>query len=266
MAKDPLFEDDKPDADKKPDGTPAADTPATQAQLDALTAQLDTSLGKFGTQVTAAIEQMAAKANQKPVEEVTPLEANELAQQLLADPAKVLDEHSTANMRKVLAPFLSTLVEDNYDDRVVRHRAEFDAQYGTGTFDEHINPELDGIFAKLPTETKGSAKNLQEVINGIKGRKIDVLIEAKSKAEKAKTEAAETQAQAPQMLGVGLAAPTPGTLTDDDKEFIAKYEVSMGTELDTKHLMKVRDAIDPDGTLTYSAWKKTQPETKEAPK
>ena len=94
--KDPLFkDDDDKDKDAKPDKDKGTDAAVTREEFNNLTAQLDKSLGAFGTQVAEAMQRMAAKPAGDATATVDttalPQAAQDLAQKLLEDPGTVMD-------------------------------------------------------------------------------------------------------------------------------------------------------------------------------
>lgn len=253
MPKDPLFEDGKPDGDKKPETKVEDKAPAgvTQADLEALSAgltkDLGESLGAFGQRVAAAIAELKEA---KPGEDGKPklsADAEDALQQLLADPATVIKKHVRDGITEVVGPWATESATDRYDDLVERHRTLVDKRFGPGAFDEHIFPELEGVFGRLPVSTRGSAKSFAEVVSGIRGRepKLDALLKHKADFDEKQAEAAKEEEvkNPPAMLGRGMQAPRPGQLSADEQQFMAEHLKATGVAIDKEETIKLRDAM-----------------------
>jgi hypothetical protein len=253
--------------DQKPTETPAATAAGVSPEdlnrfKESFKTEIEQSLGSFG-------ERLVASLQQKPTGDPTPQvpdDANDLLQKLMADPKGVIKEIGAEQLKEQLGGYLQTDITDKYTAEVRRHRDLFDGEFGTGAFDEHIFPELDNVFSRLPAQTKASADHVAEAINSIKGRKFGDLTKVKSDHAKALEEAVkqkEAEQHIPVMLANGLPAPRPGRLSANEEAEIAKYVHATGQELDTPALVKFRDSMPTDRGMTLSDYRALQPKEAE---
>lgn len=189
----------------------------------------------------------------------TPTEAEELRRQFWADPAgfveKLASKKAEAQLTEVtknqLGPFLRSMIEDRFSELVESNKARVDAEYGAGTFDELIAPELGPVFDNMNPEGRGNSKVVEATIRGVMGFKIPQLME---RAAKAKAQPASDRGGAPNMpFPGGRPGPrraAPGQLSNDEKAVLAEIERFTGEAMDPKDYARARDMqimIDDQG-------------------
>lgn len=156
--------------------------------------------------------------------------------------------------KQTLAPLLQPLYETTQADLVAQHQTKFDAEFGEGAWDKYVKADVDQIIEALPHNQRVSARHLNLVVDGLKGRHFDQLTEARAANRRAQETAREAAAP---LLGPGRAKPSGTTLTEDEQQFLQVLAAN-GRPVDKQDWIAERDIGNTeDDWRTYFAARKT---------
>lgn len=153
-------------------------------------------------------------------------------------------------MREQLSPVLMDNISTMHSMLVDSQKSQIESQFGPGVWEEHFEPVFSERVSQMRRESPArlaSADWLRNEINGIKGHKMDALIEARAKREtsqKASREAQEQQFMS-RFNTTGLqggVGPMPNgakrELTEDEREYI-RAKKAAGIDTDIESLRKL---------------------------
>lgn len=245
------------------DGTDAGGTDAAAATSPApvstadITAAVKAGLSEFGgefrnmgAQISQAVSQSLASAQQA-TNSGTANEAQlNLTQQLLSDPETAIGGVVEKILRTTLGPYLQTKVQDDYESLLDGQRAKIDSEYGEGTFDELVLPDLEAVVQATENKAAKSSKQyISTVVRGIVGHeKVRPKLMEKHTQKLAKDKADNDGPNG--ILDGGRRKGAKPTLSPDDIEFIAGHERVSGNKLDRKLLEEAISVRKRDGGWT----------------
>lgn len=208
--------------------------------------QFATSIAQSTQQLLDNAQRAESRGNPTPTQ-------SDLTQQLLSEPEKAITSVVEKIMQAQLGPYLATQVNDTFEGIVEKHQARIDSQYGEGTFDELIRPELDAIVAKTPNQAaKASKEYIATVIRGVVGHEniLPQLQDKRSaKAEADKKREADMDAPTGMLDGGRRRTQKPG-LSADDQAYLANYEENTGKGVDRKLMEEALTVRKRDGGWT----------------
>lgn len=250
MATDDLIDDNAPAGGDAKSAAPAIDPAVISSAVSEGLKGFSGDMRTFASSIAQSVQQVVGQAqNAQERGRATPDQAD-LTQQLLSEPEKAITGIVEKIMQAQLGPYLATQVNDTYDTHVEKHRSRIDSQYGEGTFDEIIAPELDAIVEKTPNKAaKASKEYVATVIRGIVGHEniLPQLNDKRSaKAEADKKREADLDAPNGILDGGRRRAAKPG-LSADDQAYLAGYEANRGVQVDRKLLEEAINVRKRDG-------------------
>ena len=234
-----------------------ADSPAPLSAADigsAVKDALSDSVGEMRnmtSEMTRQVQAVVSQAQQAAERGNANQAQSDLTQQLLTEPEKAITGIVQKLMANTLGPYLSTDIQDKYENLVDIQRRDIDSEYGDGTFDELIMPNLEAVIEQTQNaSSKGSKQYIKTVVEGILGNKSVrpklrerhlATVEAKKKAE----------IEAPSgVLDGGRRRPTKSTLSAEDIGWLAHLEDETGRKPDRKLLEDALNVRNRDGGWT----------------
>jgi hypothetical protein len=184
-------------------------------------------------------------------------EQTDLTQQLLNDPQTAIVGVVQRMLADQLGPYLSTKIQDDYENLIERHRSRIDDEYGDGSFDELIMPELEAVVDKTPNKSsKASKQYIATVVRGIVGHEnvLPKLMDkrgAKVEAEKKAEQDAPTG-----MLDGGRRKGSKPNLSSEDIAHLAHYEEVTDKKVDRKLMEEALTVRRRDGGWTVDNFPK----------
>ena len=253
MATDDLLENGDEEADKAATSTPAPTVSAadiSKAVKEGL-AEFGGGLNKFASDIGQHV-QTALSGAQRAADKGTASQSQlDLTQQLLTEPEKAIESVVSKLLAENLGPYLSNKVQDDYENIVETHRSRIDKEYGDGTFDELILPELETVVEASPDKSLKSRKQyVATVVRGIVGHEkvLPKMLEkrgAKMDAEK------KAEMDAPSgILDGGRRRGGKTVLTPDEISFLNHYEETTDKKVDRKLMEEAISVRKRDGGWT----------------
>jgi hypothetical protein len=235
----PLKDENASDGAPPPVATPSIEDIA-KATAGVLSKQLGTQL----QQISARLEKLEAPPAEESVDEgeqnLTP-QQREFAK-FYGNPGEYIKAHSDAGVEPLLRPIL----DDKARSLHSTVKSEFDGEFGDGAFDEMIAEDLNTVLESMPEHLRSSEEHYRMAINGLKGRRFGELLERRDTTMKKQEEDERNGAS---LLGDSRPRPAgnPNTISDDEKELIAKWATHTGEKLDPKDYLRDKCAgIDED--------------------
>jgi hypothetical protein len=129
----------------------------------------------------------------------TPAPEGDFTQQLLADPegtinARVQDE--IKSQLGQLAPYFQGLSDTAHSAIIQAHATEIDTRFGPGTYAEEFAPVLDKRFEQARKENPALLSSqdwINSEVNGVKGFKMDALVDRRGKFTTTQAEAQKAE-------------------------------------------------------------------------
>jgi hypothetical protein len=244
MATDDLLDDNKDSSTDKPAAAPTVSKDDISAAVKAGLSEFGGQLGQFAKDVGAHVKGALDSAQTKVDRGTATKKEEDLVQTLLTDPEKAIAKVVQEQLASQLGPYLQTQINDNYEGLVEKHRERIDKQYGDGTFDEIILPDLEATVKAGNPAAKASKEYVATVVRGIVGHEnVQPKLDLKKDAMKAKREAEEKESDIPVgILDGGRRKPGKLALSDDDRAFI-NHRAGEGVKIDPKVMeaaLKVR--------------------------
>lgn len=251
---DPLEKDSPPEKE-----TPGEKSPPEKDGIQELRAEFRSALKNMDQNLGAAFGQIqqSLKAQKTPEDKgespqkktETP-SGDDLLDELVNNPSGTIAKEVRKQLQAI-APWMLEQINDKHTDLLGRHQADFDEMYGPGAFDKFIGPELEEL--QLTPEMKSSRQSMTELINTLKGRKMEDLWKTRNEWETKKAEMEkEKDQQVPVMLSGGMQAPKKGKLTPSEEKFVQAYTQRYGKDLDVKELTEFRDKMPQQEMMTLS--------------
>jgi hypothetical protein len=215
------------------------------------------ALAPVQTELTALREENAAlRAAAEPPAAPVPAGDDDFTQTLLNDPKGAV----TGVVKEVvggIAPLLNELAGTAQEAILEGHRGAIDTEFGTGTFHEEFMPVLQSRFDTARKENPSlltSREWINSEINGIKGFKMNNLVERRGKAATARTETerAEAERLISQLNATNLTGGTrpaterPREPTPAEQEYLD----SLAKGGQSKNLETLRKSQDSGSTLS----------------
>jgi hypothetical protein len=260
---DKLFDEESKDDETKDDSKGKGKKTDSQSagelkEIKQTVSNLDTAIKNIGPQIATAIADAMAAARPDDADPDEDLDPNELAKQLIADPKGTIipwvTEEVLNQIRSKLGPHFVNQIEDAYDIHLEAERLAFDDVHGRGAFAKIIEPDLEGVWGKMPAEARHYRKQVRAVIRGIMGQRADEVYEARQEADKVRKNEQNQQPVVMMQNGIPIRSASRDKLSDEDLEFIAEHARETGREIDSSRMLKVRKARGTGGQLTYSDW------------
>ncbi len=254
---------DDPLADKEPTKeTPKEQPPVepvSREEFQSALATMDKNVGAAFGQVMQAVK---TQPTQEPQPDLTKTNDDDVLNKLVEDPGAVIGEEVKKQLG-ALAPWMLNQINDKHGDILQRHEYIFDDMYGPGSFQKHIAPDL--VDIQLTPEMKSSAEAMNELVNTIKGRKMQDLFTVRNEWETKKADMQKEQdaQRIPVMLSGGMLAPQKGKLTQQEEQFINDFTHKHGGQINVKEATSFRDAMPQDRTMTMEDY---EAQTKEPDK
>jgi hypothetical protein len=189
-----------------PNGNPPAapappSGPATGPPAEAIQAAVQSALGPIQSELTALREENTALREGLTPPAAPPASApaseDDFTQSLLTDPRGAVTS-VVKDVFSQLAPFFNELSGTAHEAILEGHRGAIDTEFGPGTFQEEFTPILEKRFDTARKDNPAllaSREWINSEINGIKGFKMNGLVERRSKAATARTEAERAEAE-----------------------------------------------------------------------
>lgn len=236
-----------------PEGSPTP-APTGSVSVEDLQKALDGVVAPLRSQMDELrAENEALRAAQSgPAPAAVPEGEDDFTQDLLTDPKKAV----TGVVKGVvadLAPFLNELSGTAHEAILEGHRAAVDAEFGAGTFQTELMPVLQKRFDTARSQNPtllASREWINSEVNGVKGFKMNTLMELKGKATEARSEAEKAEAER-LLSGLNLTNLTGGVRqgsgertrepTEAEKAYLASCETG-GHTTTVENLRKSQDA------------------------
>lgn len=143
---------------------------------------------------------------------------------------------------KELQPFLQTQASNVQARTLAEQKQHYDTQYGEGTFDKVIAPDLARALGGMRDVGKANEEVLRTTVHAIAGQHQDELFEARTKlvAERAKKAQEDAAVPGPGMLRGGTRAPARSDhLSPEERDFIATLN-----KLAPNHAISEKEYLD----------------------
>lgn len=231
-------EDDKGGAGGGGNADPA-NAPVTQAEFSKVVDIMDRQAQGY-QQLTQAVQRLSQpKAKEEPAPDPTDIGLRIAGGDL--EPVRgVARETAAAVLREQLGPWLQADIGDRYAQNEGHFRAEIDAEYKPGTYDEIFKPQVDAMMAANPGQ-RAQRSFVKEAINLVRGREYSRLRSLDAEVQKSRAEADEKRkteeaaARPPAMLGQGMFVMDKQgqpLFDNEDQEWMGKFEAANGTPVD----------------------------------
>ena len=237
------------------EGATKVESPAPMSAADMTKAVKDGLADSVGemrnmtTEMTRQVQAVVQQAQQASERGVATPSQNDLTQQLLTEPEKAITGIVQKLMANTLGPYLSTDIQDKYENLVDVQRRDVDAEYGEGAFDELILPNLEAVVSQTTNAaSKGSKQYIKTVVEGIIGNKaVRPRLRERHLAKVEATKKAEAEAHTG-ILDGGRRRPAKSTLSPEDVAWLAHHEEETGKKSDRKLLEDALNVRSRDGS------------------
>ncbi len=229
-----------PPSDDGPPETPAQPSGLTAEQVQGM---LQQALTPFATALRSMHARVESFEHVRP-EAAAPAGGNDI-EQLVPGLSTHISSAVEKVAREMISPLLQPLMDDKVVDLVERHAAQFDAEFGPGSWDKYAKADVDQILQNLPPNQRISARHLKTAVDALKGRNFDQL-------SKARVTQTQQRAAAAPLMPTGRSAAGSGgpTLSEDETLFIAELSKATGEKIDPKAY-----AIERELGNTEDSWR-----------
>ena len=237
-----------------PEPTPAPE-PAADTRLDALTERLEqtnqavaTMATQLGEVFTSAAAEPAPQPVQAPVADPT---TDEFLNDLATRGTAVVDERVNAGIKQVadaqLTPVLTTMIETAHTGLMAEQRMAIDSDFGVGTFDEVILPELSkeiGQLRSVNARALADGASIKALVDRHIGMNYQTLKTKETghttaQAEEATRVRDELIKSLPTSGGARISL-REGEIDADTKTFFKELKDATGETIDTEQFDKMR--------------------------
>ena len=194
---------------------------------EALREAMEQSFGPMLGQVGGALRSMdsrmrAIESSNQPSGDTMPQNTDDTRlDELLKDPDSYVRREAGKFLSEKTGPLFEQMISDRQNQVLVSLQESVDKEFGEGTWETEISTELGSVLERFPVTIKSSEQHIKSAIDGIKGTKLDKLMERKAAVMKAR---ADEQDRSPtgdySAMRAGRGIPKAGKLNATDKEFI----------------------------------------------
>ena len=253
MAGDDVFTDtenlDDPMGDQ---GDNDSNVQALNDQNTQLAEKVETLTSSLREATTALQSQAFPQQQQVAHTPQPPADPDELIRRFANDPQSVVAEISNSEidqrMSNTLAPMMTTIIDSAHNSVVGGERARLDAEFGPGTFDEVIMPELANDFRRLSETNQtalASSETVRALVDRVQGQH-RVLLNDREKAYKESADKGE-QAIVTRVVNSlppsALPRPKAGDApTEEMKTFMGEVKSATGESVNEKAFIALHNA------------------------